>query len=96
MSNDSDKSPADDTSLFRRAMKDVRRLDNDELELQERRLMQLLIDGAQSLFVAAAMEYGLRRYGIRETAFLGGYAPMIFHQKLWDLEVQLRRATKGT
>ena len=29
MSNDSDKSPADDTSLFRRAMKDVRRLDND-------------------------------------------------------------------
>jgi len=40
---------------------------------------------AQSTFVAAALEYALRNYDIRETAFVGGYAPLIFHPEEWQL-----------
>lgn len=69
-------------------------LETAALADEARQEMQARIDKAQPLFVAAAMEYALQRYGIRETAFLGGYAPMIFHQKLWNLEIQLRKAKR--
>lgn len=36
-------------------------------------------------FVAAALEYALRRYGIRETAFREGYAVLIFQDRAWEL-----------
>ncbi len=36
-------------------------------------------------FLAAGLEYALRRYGIRETAFREGYAVIIFQDNAWDL-----------
>ena len=34
---------------------------------------------------AAGLEYAVRHYGIRETAFRDGYALLIFHDRAWDL-----------
>jgi len=39
----------------------------------------------QPVFVAAALEYVVRNLSIRETAFFGGYAPMIFRQEAWKI-----------
>jgi tetratricopeptide (TPR) repeat protein len=39
----------------------------------------------RKLFVAACLEYALRRYGIRETAFREGYAVLIFQDRAWEL-----------
>lgn len=36
-------------------------------------------------FVAAGLEYAMRRYGIRETAFREGYAVLIFQDRAWEL-----------
>jgi tetratricopeptide (TPR) repeat protein len=36
-------------------------------------------------FVAAGLEYTVRRYGIRETAFREGYAVLIFQDRAWEL-----------
>ena len=36
-------------------------------------------------FVAAGLEYAIRRYGIRETAFREGYAVLIFQDRAWEL-----------
>ena len=38
-----------------------------------------------ALFVAAGLEYALRGYGIRETAFREGYAVLIFQDRAWEL-----------
>lgn len=38
---------------------------------------------AKSLFAASALEYAVRGYGIREAAFFGGYARLIFHKQDW-------------
>ena len=35
--------------------------------------------------VAAGLEYSVRHYGIRETAFRDGYAVLIFHDRGWEL-----------
>ena len=43
------------------------------------------IADAKPVFVRAALEYAVRRYPIRETAFVGGYAPLIFHARRWKL-----------
>jgi hypothetical protein len=37
------------------------------------------------LFVAAGLEYALRGYGIRETAFHDGYAVLVFQDSSWEL-----------
>lgn len=47
--------------------------------------LQAGIDAAKLVFVAAAMEYAVRGLPIRETAFFGGYAPLIFHSNRWRL-----------
>ena len=39
----------------------------------------------QPVFVAAALEYAIRGHSIREAAFFGGYAPMIFRAQNWHL-----------
>ena len=36
-------------------------------------------------FIASALEYVVRGLPIRETAFQGGYAPMIFHGRRWQV-----------
>ncbi len=39
----------------------------------------------QSRFIGAALNYAIRQYPLRETAFFGGYAPYIFHANRWQL-----------
>ncbi len=39
----------------------------------------------KSVFVAVALEYAYQGHPIRETAFQGGYAPMIFHASKWEV-----------
>lgn len=39
----------------------------------------------QPVFFAAALEYIVRNLSIRETAFFGGYAPMIFRPEAWKI-----------
>jgi tetratricopeptide (TPR) repeat protein len=48
-----------------------------------RKKVQAKIDPMRAWFVAAALEYALRGYGIREAAFFGGYAPMVFRAREW-------------
>ncbi len=48
----------------------------------------------QPVFLAAALEYAVRGYSIREAAFFGGYAPMIFHAKHWYLPGEQVRKKK--
>jgi tetratricopeptide (TPR) repeat protein len=54
-------------------------------EPERRTELQSRIDAARPVFVAAALEYTARGHGIRETAFMGGYAPLIFHANEWQL-----------
>ena len=39
----------------------------------------------QAVFVPAALEYVLRGHSIRQTAFFGGYAPLILNRRAWRL-----------
>jgi tetratricopeptide (TPR) repeat protein len=57
----------------------------EELTNKQRQQLQLRMDEARPVFIAAALEYALRGYQIRETAFANGYAPMIFHAREWKL-----------
>jgi tetratricopeptide (TPR) repeat protein len=68
-----------------------------KFKIQLRRLRGMLlqnlqaeIDLAKPDFVAAGLEITINRYGIRETAFFGGYAPLIFNKEQWSLERQVR------
>jgi len=63
----------------------------ETLERAESRKMQATIDKAHKLFVAAAIEYTLRGYPIRETAFQTGYAPMIFNVNRWSIQSRRNR-----
>jgi hypothetical protein len=45
----------------------------------------------RAVFVPAALEYALRGHDIRQTAFFGGYAPLIFSRKAWKLESKTRQ-----
>jgi tetratricopeptide (TPR) repeat protein len=53
--------------------------------LDSRREAQARIDAAKPAFVAAGLEYALQGYDLREAAFGGGFAPLIFHAKRWNL-----------
>jgi tetratricopeptide (TPR) repeat protein len=55
------------------------------LTAEERSSLSAELAEAHSLFVAAALEYALRQYDIRQAAFSGGYAPMVFHPTRWRL-----------
>ena len=55
------------------------------LKPKERKKLQERIDNARPLFLAAGLEYAARGHGIREHAFFGGYAPLIFRERDWQL-----------
>lgn len=57
----------------------------DTLELDRVREINAAIGKDREVFVRAALEYAMRGLPIRETAFRGGYAPMIFHADQWKL-----------
>jgi len=51
--------------------------------------------GTRKLFVAAALEYSLKQYGIRETAFREGYAVLIFQDRAWEVPPDPELAADG-
>jgi tetratricopeptide (TPR) repeat protein len=51
--------------------------------------LQADMDSFRPSFIAAASEFSLKRYGIRETAFFGGFAPIIFKSDQWKVRSQL-------
>jgi tetratricopeptide (TPR) repeat protein len=52
---------------------------------EPRAALQARLDVARPNFVAAALEYALQGNSIREAAFFGGYAPLVFKDKEWKL-----------
>jgi len=58
----------------------------EQLELIDkpiRRGLRARLDATRAAFVPAALEFALRGYGIRQTAFFGGYAPMILRENAY-------------
>jgi hypothetical protein len=55
------------------------------LEPKLRAELSASLRGTRQQFVAAALEYALRHFGIRETAFREGYAVLIFQERAWEL-----------
>lgn len=51
----------------------------------ERERLAAAIARAKPIFVAAGLEYALRNLPIREAAFVGGFAPLIFQPAEWEL-----------
>jgi hypothetical protein len=43
------------------------------------------LDDTRRQFVAAGLEYAMKHYGIRETAFREGYAVLIFQDRAWEV-----------
>jgi tetratricopeptide (TPR) repeat protein len=56
-----------------------------QLEKGARKAHRARVHEARERFTLAALEYTLRGYGIRETAFFGGYAPLILNRSAWAL-----------
>ncbi|HXV78115.1 MAG TPA: hypothetical protein VD788_17525 [Candidatus Polarisedimenticolaceae bacterium] len=55
------------------------------LDQEERSRFRTELEQARPVFVAAALEFALQGHNIRETAFFGGYAPLIFHDRSWQV-----------
>ncbi len=55
------------------------------LDDEERARVSARLQEIQPVFVAAGLEYAMRGHSIREAAFFGGYAPLIFRPKDWRL-----------
>jgi tetratricopeptide (TPR) repeat protein len=55
------------------------------LKHDRRRELQGSADAVQPIFVKAALEFALRGLPIREAAFQGGYAPLIFRAREWRI-----------
>ena len=51
----------------------------------ERMALQQQIDEARPVFVAAALEFVLRDYSLREKSFSGGYAGLILRERAWQV-----------
>jgi tetratricopeptide (TPR) repeat protein len=68
-----------------RVMEITSRAAAEPLDDAEREGLADEIETIRPLFVAAALEYTARGLPIRETAFFGGFAPLIFHESRWKL-----------
>jgi tetratricopeptide (TPR) repeat protein len=60
----------------------------------EKKQRQEALDETKKVFVTAGLEFALRGYDIREAAFLGGYAPLVFQSTEWVLEPEERQPKK--
>ena len=56
----------------------------DALTVEQRKSFDARIEAARPLFVGAALESLRRGVNLREAAFFGGYAPLIFHVRDWQ------------
>ena len=68
----------------------------EELSDDRRIEMKQALAEAQQIFVSAGLEFALHGYDIREAAFLGGYAPLVFQSVEWKLDPTEEQAKKGT
>jgi len=57
----------------------------ESLSPEERKVMETALAGIKPVFVAAALQYALGGHSIREAAFFGGYAPLIFRPAEWQI-----------
>jgi tetratricopeptide (TPR) repeat protein len=57
----------------------------DDVTEDERAALADELVAIKPVFVAAGLEYSARSLPIREAAFFGGYAPLIFHESRWHL-----------
>ena len=68
----------------------------EELSDDRRIEMKQALAEAQQIFVSAGLEFALHGYDIREAAFLGGYAPLVFQSVEWKLDPTEEQPKKGT
>jgi len=71
--------------------------EGEPLSEEDRVRLRARFEEIQPMFVAAALEYAIRGHSIREAAFFGGYAPLIFHPKDWRIpgdKVQRKKKRK--
>jgi tetratricopeptide (TPR) repeat protein len=54
------------------------------LSEEDRQRFQATFDTIRPIFVAAGLEYAIQGHSIREAAFFGGYAPLIFKESAWQ------------
>ncbi len=57
--------------------------------------LEARLGGIQPVFAAAGLEYAIRGFGIREAAFFGGYARLIFHKRDWHVVPRQRKPRAG-
>jgi tetratricopeptide (TPR) repeat protein len=62
---------------------------------ERRAALEAEIKDARGPFTAAALEYTVRGLPIRETAFFGGYAPLLFRKGAWQLPHERRKRNPG-
>jgi tetratricopeptide (TPR) repeat protein len=77
----------DQATVVREAFTEAR--EARKLKKRLRKRLQARIDEARPIFVGAGLEFVLRGYGIRETAFFGGFAGLIFRPRDWVLPEEL-------
>ena len=56
----------------------------EPIDEQDRLQFQARFDAIRPVFVASALEYALQGNSIREAAFFGGYAPLVFKDSEWQ------------
>lgn len=61
---------------------------------EARQAAQARLDAARPNFISAAIEYALQGNSIREAAFFGGYAPLVFKDREWKLPPPGQTPTK--
>jgi tetratricopeptide (TPR) repeat protein len=57
----------------------------DEVTGEQRKAFNARIQAVRPVFIGAALESMRRRINLREAAFFGGYAPLIFHAQEWRI-----------
>ena len=73
----------DQAAVVRTAQQDG--ADWKSLDAERKKELQGRLDRARPVFVGAGLEYTLQGHSIREAAFMGGFAPLIFHDNEWRL-----------
>jgi hypothetical protein len=55
---------------------------------EERKAFRQRLREPRALLLGAALEYSLRGLSIRETAFFGGYAPLLMKKRSWRIALK--------
>lgn len=60
----------------------------ESLTAEDRERLGSALDRIKPVFVAATLEYATRGHSIREAAFFGGFAPLLFQNKQWRIPAE--------